>query len=265
MQPGSYVENGLNARLKAGEVVGIVAIRLLHGAQVARLVHTAGFGALYVDLEHSTQSLEQAAQICVACHAVGVTPLVRVPANTPDFIARALDGGAMGVIAPHVHTAEEARAVVQLAKYPPLGTRSASSGLPHLHYRSVPAAVSNPVLNAQTTVVAMIESREGLRNVDAIAAVEGVDAILVGTNDLTAELGIPGDYGNPLVRDAYDAVITACQRHDKHAGTGGLSSRQDLVAEFVRAGVRLVSTGMDLGAILDALTRQAKAVAALRT
>jgi 2-keto-3-deoxy-L-rhamnonate aldolase RhmA len=151
-----------------------------------------------------------------------------------------------------------------MAKYPPLGTRSASSGLPQLHYRNVPAAASNVVLNAETTVVIMVETKEALRDIDAIAAVEGVDVLLVGTNDLTAELGVPSEYGHDLIREAYRAVIAACQKHGKIAGSAGIVGRPDLLADFVQAGVRFISVGTDLSLIRDALTAKAQAVAALR-
>ena len=115
----------------------------MRGIEIVRIAKTAGFDSIYVDLEHSSLSVDATGQICMAALEIGIAPFVRVPANTPEYISRVLDGGALGVIAPNVRSAEEARAVVAAAKYPPLGQRGASGGLPHLQYRSFPAAEAN--------------------------------------------------------------------------------------------------------------------------
>ena len=115
----------------------------MRGIEIVRIAKTAGFDSIYVDLEHSSLSVDATGQICMAALEAGIAPFVRVPANTAENIQRALDGGALGVIAPNVRSAEEARAVVAAVKYPPLGQRGASGGLPHLQYRSFPAAEAN--------------------------------------------------------------------------------------------------------------------------
>src|SRR5262249_34264844 len=117
-----------------------MTVRLLRSLEIARLAPTAGFHSLYVDIQHSSFSLDTRRQHCLAAPQVGIAPFVRVPANTPDYISRVLDGGALGVIAPHIRSADEAKAVVRAAKFPPLGERSNAGGLPHLHFRSFPAA-----------------------------------------------------------------------------------------------------------------------------
>lgn len=260
----STLRNGMREKLARGEVVSSMTVRLVRGPEVARIARTAGFDSLYVDLEHCTFSLDDTAAICLAAMDAGVTPLVRVPSNTPDYIGRVLDGGAMGIIAPHVRSAEEARAVVRAARFQPVGERSANGALPHLGYRSVPAALANPAMNEATIVVLMLEAVEALERVEEIVAVEGVDMLLVGTNDLTAEWGIPGQYDDPRVAAAYQRCIDACRRHGKHLGVGGLASRPDLVQRFVQMGARYVSTGTDLNFLLAAATAKAKGVAALQ-
>ena len=115
-----------------------MTVRLVRGIEIARIAKTAGFDSLYVDMEHSSFSLETTGQICMAALEAGVTPFVRVPGVAE--VSRVLDGGALGVIAPHVRSAAEARDYVTAAKFPPLGERSAAGPLPHLHYRSFPAA-----------------------------------------------------------------------------------------------------------------------------
>jgi 4-hydroxy-2-oxoheptanedioate aldolase len=265
--PTNFLHDGLRNHVKdklaRDEVVSSVTVRLVRGVEIARIARTAGFDTLYIDMEHCSFSMETTSQICIASLDAGITPFVRVPANTPEYITRVLDGGAMGVIAPHVRSAEEARAVVRAAKFQPQGDRSANGSLPHLQYRSFPAAEANRALNDATMVIVMMEAVEALDRLEEIVAVDGIDMMLIGTNDLTAEWGIPGQYDDPRVAAAYEKTIAVCRSHGKHVGVGGLASRPDLVERFVRMGARYVSTGTDLGFLVAACTAKAKAVAAL--
>ena len=257
---GDILRNPVRDKLARGEVVASMTVRLVRGVEIASLARTAGFDTLYIDAEHSSFSLETTSQICVASLAAGIAPFVRVPSIRPEHVGRALDGGALGVIAPHVCSAGEARAVVAAAKFPPLGERSAAGGLPHLQYRSFPVAEANAALNAATMVIVQCESGEFLDRADEVMGVDGVDMALIGTNDLLADWGLAGQYEHPRVRDAYARVIAAAKRHGKHVGVGGLSTRPQLVADFVRMGARYVSTGTDLAFLLAECTARAKQV-----
>jgi 2-keto-3-deoxy-L-rhamnonate aldolase RhmA len=254
------LRNNVKDKLARGEVVASMTVRLVRGIEIARIAHTAGFDMLYVDLEHSSFSLETTGQICIAALEVGIAPFVRVPANTPEYVSRVLDGGALGVIAPNVRSATEARAVVAAAKFPPLGERSNAGSLPHLHYRSFPSAEVYAAVNDATMVIVQFESAAALERMDEIMAVDGVDVALIGLNDLLADWGIPGQFDDPRVRDAYARTIAACRRHGKHAGVGGLASRPDLMAEYVRMGARYVSTGTDLNFLIGACAQRVKQV-----
>ena len=254
------LRNNVKEKLARDEVVASMTVRLIRTIEIARIARTAGFDSLYVDLEHSSFSLENCGQICMAAVEAGIAPFVRVPANTPDYIARVLEGGALGIIAPHVHSADEAQTVVRAAKFSPLGERSNAGGLPHLHFRTFPAPEAYAALNDATMVIVQFESAAALDKTEEIVAVDGVDLVLVGLNDLLADWGIPGQYDHPRVREAYAGTIAACRRHGKHCGVGGLSTRPDLVAEFVRMGARYVSTGTDLAFLMSACTARAKQV-----
>ena len=254
------LRNNVKTKLARDEVVASMTVRLVRGIEIARITRTAGFDTLYVDLEHSSFSLETCGQICMAAVEAGIAPFVRVPANTPDYISRVLEGGALGIIAPHVRSADEARAVVRAAKFSPLGERSNAGGLPHLHFRSFPAPEAYAALNEATMVIVQFESAAALDKTEEIVAVDGVDMVLVGLNDLLADWGIPGEYDHPTVREAYARTIAACRKQGKHCGVGGLATRPDLVADFVRMGARYVSTGTDLAFLLSACTARAKQV-----
>jgi 4-hydroxy-2-oxoheptanedioate aldolase len=243
---GEILRNHVKEKLARGEVVASITVRLTRGIEIARIAKTTGFDSLYVDMEHSSFSLETTGQICMAAMEAGITPFVRVPGIAE--VSRVLDAGALGVIAPHVHSAEEARDYVRAAKYPPLGERSAAGPLPHLHYRSFPTAEANAALNAATTLMVQFESEQAVAKADEIAAVEGVDMVMIGSNDFLADCGLTGQYEH------------ARRKHGKHVGVGGLASRPQLAAEFVRIGARYVSTGTDLGFLLAAAAAKAKEV-----
>mgnify|MGYP001163432052 CR=1 FL=1 len=252
------LRNPMKDKLARGEVVASMTVRLVRGIEIARIAKTAGFDSLYVDMEHSSFSFETTGQICMAVLEAGLTPLVRVPGAAE--VQRVLDGGALGIIAPHVRSAAEAQDYVRAAKFPPLGDRSAAGPLPHLHYRSFPAAAADAALNDATLLMVQFESEDAVACADEIAAVEGVDMVMIGSNDLLADWGLPGQYDHARLREAYAKTIAACRKHGKHVGVGGLSSRSALAAEFVRMGARYVSTGTDLGFLLAAATAKAKEV-----
>ena len=260
MKASDIVRNNVKEKLARGELVSSMTVRLVRGIEIARIAKTAGFDSLYVDLEHSSLTLDATGQICMAALELGIAPFVRVPANTPEYISRVLDCGALGIVAPDVRSAEEARVVVAAAKYPPLGSRGASGALPQLQYRSFPAAEANAAVDAATMAIVQFESWEAIDKADEIVAVEGVDLALIGTNDLLASLGLAGQFDHDKVREAYARTIAACRKHGKHVGVGGLASRPQLVAEFVKLGARYVSTGTDLGFLMAGATKRAKEV-----
>ncbi len=256
--PSELLRNSVKEKLARGQVVASMIVRLVRTIEIAQIAKTAGFDSFYVDMEHNNFSFDTTAQLCMAGLAAGIAPFVRVPSIAPHDISRVLDGGALGVIAPHIHSAGGAETVVRAAKFAPLGDRSIAGGLPHFQFRTFSAVETIQAMNEATTVIIMIESAEALANVDQIAAVKGVDLLLVGTNDLCASLGIPGQLDHDKVRSAYAKAIEACHKHGKHLGIGGLSADPRLTEDFVRMGARYVSTGTDLSFLLGAATTKAK-------
>ncbi len=260
----SILRNHMKEKLAAGGVVASMTVRFARSVEIAAIAKTAGFDTLYVDLEHNTLSIDTCCQICISAQQIGITPLVRVPANTPEYICRVLDGGAMGVITPHVRSAAEAKEMVNLVKFPPIGHRSAGGALSQFHYRSFPMLETQAAMNDATSLVLMLETKEALENVEEIIAVEGVDMMMIGSNDLTGELGINGQYDHPLLKAAFERAIAAARKVGKHIGIGGLAGRDDLMAQFVQMGARYVSTGTDLAFLMSASTSRAKFVKGIK-
>jgi 4-hydroxy-2-oxoheptanedioate aldolase len=260
VRANEIVKNIVKEKLARNEVVASMTIRLTRGVEIVRMAKTAGFDMIYIDLEHSTLTLDATGQICLAALSAGVAPMVRVPANTPEYIQRVLDGGALGIIAPGIGSAAEAREVVKAAKYPPLGERGAGGALPHLEYRSFPTAEANAAMNDATMVIVQFESAEAVEQAEEIAAVEGVDMVLIGVNDMLASMGLAGQLEHPKVRDAYARTIAACRKHGKHVGVGGLSTKPKLAAEYIAMGARMLSTGNDIQFLQAAMNEKAKQV-----
>jgi len=258
-------ENSAKQRMLAGELVICMGLRQARSVDIAPIVGACGFDALYIDMEHSPVSIETVSAICTAAVGFGVTPLVRVPGHDSEHLSRALDGGAMGIIVPHVDTAEQARAMVRMGKYPPVRHRSVVGSGPALGYRSMPLGEINALVNRETLLVAMLETPTGIANADDIAAVPGIDMLLIGSNDLCTELGIPGQLRHPDLRAAFETVAKACERHGKILGIGGIRSDIQLQTELIGMGARFIIAGSDVTYLMEAARQDAAKLRALGT
>ena len=222
------------------------------------MAKAAGFDGVMIDMEHSAFDLETTSQLCIAALGMGITPIVRSPSKDAFFISRILDGGALGVIVRHVKAVRDVEDIVEAAKFQPVGHRSAGGALPHFQHRPLAAEVANPLVNEATMVIPMIETLEALDAVEAIAAVPGVDALFLGSSDMTAEMGIPGDYGNKRLTGAYEKVISACNRNGIFAGVGGLQTRLDLAETVCDLGAKWISSAMDSALLFGAVSQKGK-------
>jgi 2-keto-3-deoxy-L-rhamnonate aldolase RhmA len=244
------IRNSMKQKLAAGELVLCMNLRLARSVDIAMVAKAGGYDALYVDMEHSPYSIDTTATICAASLGVGITPLVRVPSHDAHWSSRVLDGGAQGVIVPHVNNRREAEAVVRNCRFPPLGQRSVMGLGPALGYRAMPLGEINDRLNADTAVIVMLETAEGIDNAAAIAALPGIDVLLIGSGDLTTDYGIPGQVDHPRLREAYERVAAACHEHGKVLGVGGIRHNVALQGELIRLGARFVIAGTDVNYVL---------------
>jgi 2-keto-3-deoxy-L-rhamnonate aldolase RhmA len=247
----------MKSKMGSGELAVGMIVRIMRGVEVAAIAKSAGFDCLYVDLEHCSFSLETVSQISIAAAALGVTPLVRVPGKDKAFIGRTLEAGAQGIIVPHLENRAEAEMVVEASRFPPFGDRSLLATNPHTLFRGGPAVETMQRMDETTLVAGMIESVHAVENADDIAAVVGLDMLLVGANDLCNSLGAPGQLDHPSVRDAYRHVAEVCRARGKHLGIGGLNSRPDVAKDMIAMGARYVSAGSDTGFLMSAATAAA--------
>ena len=245
MAPGERLRNSL-ARGDLSLCLRVISARTPEIAFVAR---AAGFDALYVDLEHCTASFGEASAICATATALGLPSLVRIADRGDPAMTKLLDAGASGIIAPHVDTAEQAQAVVDACKFAPLGHRSASGPALQFGFATMSLIEQAARTNRSVVVVAMIETERAVQNSEAIAAVPGLDMLLIGSTDLSLELGVPGDVGAAVIESAYTTVAASCAKSTKALGVAGVSDPA-IIQRYVDIGACFVSAGTDAGFLL---------------
>ncbi len=230
--------NVVKEKVAAGDVV-VGPLLSFNSPALVEFCGQLGFDFVLIDAEHNLVGLETCQQLVRAADAAGVVPLVRVPRNDPVAILGYLETGALGVVVPHVRTAEDALAAVRAAKYAPEGVRSAAgSSRPAGYGLTQSAAEYFREANRQTMVVPLVEEREGFEHLEAIGRTPGVDLLFLGDGDLALDMGYPGERDRPEVR----AVVTDALARGRAAGIplGGPAGSAGAAARQVAAGHRLV-------------------------
>ncbi|KAK7442306.1 HpcH/HpaI aldolase [Colletotrichum acutatum] len=209
-------------------------LRVAFSTEMPLVAKRAGYSAVLMNLEHMAMSMETMKDIAVSCLNVGITPTVVVPTCAPEWISRCLDSGAQAIIVPHVNTVEQANMCVSASKFPPLYTTT-------LSYAAIAEVVNDEVL-----IMPMIETKEGVENV---------------------ELGIPGQYDSELFRSTVAKIANAAEKasvdgRKVFVGLGGLEPRPDLLEELAKrhAPIRFAMAGRDLALLLAGMSKQAAAM-----
>ncbi|TAK81215.1 MAG: aldolase [Betaproteobacteria bacterium] len=249
MMDPTLIVNPVKRRLDADERVLMMSLRQLRTPDAAMIVRECGFDGFYVDCEHGTYSRAEVSALCASGLLAGLMPAVRAPGADEASIGAALDGGALAVIVPHVGDAGAAQAAVRAAKYPPSGHRSLAALGPATRYRSLPLAEIARLQNDATLVIAMLETAQGIENAEAIAAVPGIDALMIGPADLSGDLGLTGELKHPRIEQAWFSAAAAARKHGKHfvAGAGGPD-----IAEMVARGARILMGTNDVAYLMSA-------------
>lgn len=238
-------KNPLKDKLAADEPVLGMSIRLSRSPDVARVAKTTGHDFLFIDIQHSIFNVETLSNIAQTAIEIGIAPLVRVRGlNDPD-VSLMLDNCVTGIVYPDINTPEEAQIAVDTCKFAPLGKRSVTGGYPMFDFEGLPLSEAIPAINDATLLVVMVETVEGLENVEKIAAIPGVDVIHVGTNDLLVNMAKPGQFDCPEIVAAQDRVNAACAANGIVSGCGG---NRDVTrqANAIRKGARFLTTQTDI-------------------
>jgi 2-dehydro-3-deoxyglucarate aldolase/4-hydroxy-2-oxoheptanedioate aldolase len=218
---------------------------------VGRIVATAGSEYIIYDMEHTGWSIETIRNLIATTRAAETIPMVRVPAAQYNLISRPLDVGAMGIMVPMVETVEQAELIAKSCKYPPAGIRGCAFGVQHDDYTGGDVLAKMQSANEEIFVIAQIETKLGLENAAAIAAVDGIDCLWIGHFDLTTSLGIPAQWEHPLFQNAVDRVLDVCREHDVVPGIMG-GTVEDSIA-WVNRGFKAVAYSGDLWIFQKAL------------
>ncbi len=236
-------------RLINGEHLFGTFVMELRNPTLAHLLARAGFDFILLDNEHGAYNWETIQDILAAAHGAGIPVLVRIPEISREHVLKSLDCGAAGLLVPMVESVEQARELVSLAKYPPLGARGvAVRKLANLYAPADPVNYL-PQANRDTFIAVQAETGLGVERVEQIAAVEGVDGVFVGPLDLSVSLGIPGQWDHPKLKEAIGRVFAGCRRQGKAVGIWSFAP--DQAQAWVRAGAQFLAYGTDLGFMAD--------------
>ncbi|KAH9884234.1 HpcH/HpaI aldolase [Xylariomycetidae sp. FL2044] len=254
--------------MKENKLAHSFGMRIAFSTEMPLVAKRAGYSAILMNLEHMAMSMETMKDVAVSCLNVGITPMVVVPTCASEWISRCLDSGAQAIIVPHVNNVEQAKLCVNASKFPPVGHRSVTMVTAMTQYTtSLSYAAIGEVVNDEVMIMPMIETQEGVENVEAIAAVPGIDALLIGCADLCMELGIPGQYDSELFRSTVAKIADAAKKastdgRQVFVGLGGLEPRPDLLEEFAKKhpSIRFAMAGRDLALLLAGMTKQAAAM-----
>ena len=219
--------------------------------EIVEVCAHAGCDFVLIDLEHSATAWDSVGALIIAAEAAGTAPFVRISNPSRDLVSRVLDIGAHGVMVAQVDSAETAATVVAATRYGPDGTRGVAGGRGSGWGMRMPMAEFQAAANQATFVSVQVESRLATERIAAIAAVDGLDCVFVGTSDLTTDLGVPGSYDHPLVADALDQIQASCDEAGVAVGypAGTIAD----AAGYQKRGARLIACS-DTGILAQAMT-----------
>ena len=231
----------LRADLQAGQP-SVGSWLQIPSPDVAELVASGGFDWVAIDTEHGAVSRHQLPDLMRAIELHGALPLVRVSHPDPRPCQQALDAGAGGVVVPRIEDAATLREIIAGCQWPPAGRRGVGFSRANLfgkHFEAYKGEAKQPL------VVAQVESKKAVDNIESLIAVNGVDAIMIGPYDLSASLGLTGEIGHARVQDAVATVVRACQKAGVPSGIHVVNPDAKLLSSAVDAGHRFIAFGVD--------------------
>lgn len=241
-------KKALRKRAMSGDSVLGAMIFEFFTPGVAQILKLAGCEYVIYDMEHAGFSIEQLKTQVAHCRGLGVAPMVRVPRGEYQFLARALDVGAQGVMVPMVDSVEEARHIVESTHYPPKGRRGAAFGFAHDDYQPGDPKAKMRAADNRNLIIAQIETERGLAEVEEIAALDGIDCLWLGHFDMTNFLGIPGQFDHPDYIAAIKRIVAAGRKHGK--ALGFMAADQSWARQYRQYGFNMIASGTDQGILM---------------
>jgi 2-keto-3-deoxy-L-rhamnonate aldolase RhmA len=209
---------GLRKRVLSGECVYGTMIRQARDSGAPAIFAAAGFDFVFIDMEHGNYSMETVADLIRGAKSAGIGTIIRVSHLETHFISRVLDAGAEGIMVPMTSTRQQAEETVRFSKYAPLGRRGFGTQTGQTDYKPLKASEFMKEANENTLIVAQIETREAIENIETILDVEGIDVGVIGPNDLSNSMGIPDQMGSEIMTKAIDKVVESAKKKGKASG-----------------------------------------------
>ena len=235
----------LKQRLRNGEQVLGTMVATFASPDIGKILKGCGFDFFIIDCEHGSFTTREVANIIAVARGAQIPALVRIPEMRREHALKFMEMGASGLLLPNTETAEQARMLVDCAKYAPLGHRGVSLSRPHTDFARVSGAEYMPRANDETLLMCQIESRRGVENIEAILAVEGIDVGFIGPNDMTQGYGILGQFEHPDIVAAFERVIAAARANGKWSGVHFGSAAP--LAPWLSRGMQINMCGSDNG------------------
>ena len=237
--------------LLIGSMISEVAL-----PNLLRIFKVGGLDYAIVDCEHGSFTFSQLADMVAVANAIELPIIIRIPDNTRENVLKMLELGADGLLLPMADTPQILEQVVKYGKYPPLGKRGLATSRPHCNYSMGDVRAYLRKANERTMIFGQVETREALNNCDALFSVNGVDGLFIGPNDLSVDLGIPGDVSDPIIMESVRKVHAAAKRAGKPLGV--ITSNDTLLQNCYDEGLRLFSISSETGMISKSVKRIAK-------
>jgi len=241
---------GLRKRVLAGECVYGTMIRQARDPGAPSIFAAAGYDFVFIDMEHGNYNMETVADLIRGAKSAEMATIIRVPRLETFFISRVLDAGAEGIMVPMTSTKEQAEEIVRYSKYTPLGQRGFGNQTGQTDYRPLKTLDFMKEANEHTLIVAQIETREAIENVDSILSVEGIDVGLIGPNDLSISLGIPDQMGSEILTKAIDKVVEMAKKKGK--ATGIHIANIEALRKWRSKGMTVLAYSTDIGFMYNA-------------
>jgi len=217
------------------------------------ILKNAGCEFIIFDMEHGGLSLEQFKVLATISNSNNISPLIRIPEVSYNYVARALDLGAAGIMTPMVNSSEEAIKIVKSSKYPPEGIRGAGFGFAHDNYNNQNPLAYIQNANNELINIIQIETKLALENVESIAEINGVDCLWVGHFDLTNFLGIPGNFTSPIYLDAIKRVVEAGKANSKSLGI--MVNNNEELEMYSRMGFNMIAVGTEMNILSRSISK----------
>lgn len=245
------IHNPLKPKIeKQGWVLGTFVE--IPAPQVVEILGLAGFDFAVIDCEHGSLSPERVDDMIRAASSTAITPIVRVPQCDPVAVRLPLDAGAAGIHVPQIETTEMAKAAAQYARFHPQGSRGMHPYVRSASYRAFPTSEYLSAANQEVAVVVHVEGAGGLRDLDAILEVPGIDVVFLGPYDLSQALGVPGQVNDPRIEAAIRDAVARCPA-DRVIGT--YADSPEGVRKWRDAGVRYLTMNIDAGMLLASASK----------